>query len=479
MEVIESVNEGLKRELKVVVPAAELETRLSGRLDELKGQVRLDGFRPGKVPVNHLRQRFGRSVMAEVVQDAVTESSQKALDDRSEKPAFQPEIKFSEDSDEIEKVMAGDADLAFTMEFEVIPPIEVTDLSKIKLERLKAEPTEKEIEEALERIASSQRDFKEKEGKSEEGDRVTIDFVGKVDGEAFDGGSAENAPLELGSNSFIPGFEDQLVGKSAGDEVEVKVKFPDDYGAEHLAGQDAVFDVTVKEVAGPVEVAIDDDFASRLGMENLDKLREAVSEQIVGEYEQMSKAKLKRMLLDELDDKHKFALPEKLVDQEFEQIWLQVTREMENTKKTFEDEGTTEDDARKEYREIAERRVRLGLLLGAIGETGEITVSEDEINRALMEQVRQFPGQEKEVYDYYQKNPQAVAELRAPVFEQKVVDFITELAEVSDRVVDREELYRDPDEDEAEEQAAKADDKKSKAKKKPAAKKDEPAASEE
>ncbi len=479
MEVIESVNEGLKRELRVVVPAAELETRLSGRLDELKGQIRLDGFRPGKVPVNHLRQRFGRSVMAEVVQDAVTESSQKALDDRSEKPAFQPEIKFSEDSDEIEKVMAGDADLAFTMAFEVIPPIEVTDLSKIKLERLKSEPTEKEIEEALERIASSQRDFEEKDGKSEEGDRVTIDFVGKIDGEAFDGGSAENAPLELGSNTFIPGFEDQLVGKTAGDEVEVKVKFPDDYGAEQLAGKDAVFDVTVKEVAGPVEVKIDDDFASRLGMENLDKLREAVSEQIVGEYDQMSKAKLKRMLLDELDDKHKFDLPEKLVDQEFEQIWHQVTTEMGQANRTFEDEDTTEDDARKEYREIAERRVRLGLLLGAIGETGEITVSEDEINRALMEQVRQFPGQEKEVYDYYQKNPQAVAELRAPVFEQKVVDFITELADVSDRVVDREELYRDPDEDEAEEQVAKSDTKKSKAKKKPAAKKADSETSEE
>ena len=477
MQVTESVNEGLKRELKIVVPATDLETRLTGRLTEIKGQVRLNGFRPGKVPVNHLRKTYGRSVMAEVVQDAVTETTQKVLDDRKEKPAFQPEISFAEDKDEIEQVMAGKADLSFTMAFEVIPPIEVADLSKLKLEKLKAEPTETEIDEALERIASSQRDFKEKDGASEDGDRVTIDFVGKIDGEPFDGGSAENAPLELGSNSFIPGFEDQLVGKKAGDEVEVKVTFPDEYGAEHLAGKDAVFDVKVNEVAGPVDVEIDDDFASRMGMENVEKLREAVKEQIEGEYEQMSKSKLKRTLLDELDAGHKFELPEKLVDQEFEQVWHQVTHEMEHAKRTFEDEGTTEDDARKEYKEIAERRVRLGLVLGAIGESGDIEVSEEEVNRALIERVRQFPGQEKEVYDFYQKNPQAVAELRAPVYEQKVVDFITELAQVSEKVVDREELYRDTDEDEAEVEAkpkaAKKPAKKPAAKKKAAAKKDE------
>ena len=457
MEVIESVNEGLKRELRVVVPAGELESRLSGRLDELKGQIRLDGFRPGKVPVKHLRRRFGRSVMAEVLRDAVTESSMKAIDDRSEKPAFQPEITFGEGDheieNEIEKVLTGGADLAFTLSFEVIPPIEVVDLSTIKLERLKSEPTEKEIGEAVERIASSQRDFKEKEGRSEQGDRVTIDFVGRIDGKTFDGGSAEDEALELGGNLFIPGFEDQLVGKAAGDEVEVRVTFPDDYGAEDLAGRDAVFDVTVKEVAVPVEMAIDDDLAISLGMDNLEKLREAVSGQIAEEYDRVSKARLKRTLLDELDDMHKFELPEKLVDQEFEEMWRALAKEMETAKETFEDE----EDARKEYRGLAERRVRLGLLLGAIGETGEITISEDEMRGAVAEQVRRFPGQEREVFDYYKENPDALAAIRAPVFEQKVIDFIAELADVSERLVDREELYRDPDEDEADEQAARQD----------------------
>lgn len=461
MEVIESVNEGLKRELRVVVPAGELESRLSGRLDELKGQIRLDGFRPGKVPVKHLRRRFGRSVMAEVLRDAVTESSMKAIDDRSEKPAFQPDITFGEGDheieNEIEKVLTGGADLAFTLSFEVIPPIEVVDLSTIKLERLKSEPTEKEIGEAVERIASSQRDFKEKQGRSEQGDRVTIDFVGRIDGKTFDGGSAEDEALELGSNLFIPGFEDQLVGKAAGDEVEVRVTFPDDYGAEDLAGRDAVFDVTVKEVSVPVEMAIDDDFAISLGMENLEKLREAVRGQIAEEYDRMSKARLKRTLLDELDDMHKFELPEKLVDQEFEEMWRALAKEMETAKETFEDEDLTEEDARKEYRGLAERRVRLGLLLGAIGETGEITISEDEMRGAVAEQVRRFPGQEREVFDYYKENPDALAAIRAPVFEQKVIDFIAELADVSERLVDREELYRDPDEDETDEQAARPD----------------------
>ncbi len=448
MEIIESVNDGLKRELKVVIPASELENRLSGRLAELKGQVRLNGFRPGKVPESYLRKTYGRSVMAEVVQETVTETSQKALDDRSEKPAFQPEIAFTEDTDEIENVMAGNADLSFTMAFEVIPPIDLMDFSKLSLEKQVCEATDTHIDEALERIASSQRDFEAKDGKAESGDRATIDFVGRIDGEEFEGGSAQDAPLELGSNSFIPGFEDQLIGTSAGDEVEVNVTFPEDYGAAEFAGKDAVFSVTVKEIASPSEVSIDDEFAARLGMEDLAKLREAVKEQVEGEFEQVSKSKLKRALLDELDQAHTLDLPSKLVEQEFEQVWNQVTQEMEKASRTFEDEDTTEDEARAEYQTIAERRVRLGLVLGAVGESNDISVAEDELNRGLMERLRQFPGQEKEVYDFYQKNPQALAEIRAPIFEQKVVDFITELASVTETTVDREELYRDPDEDE-------------------------------
>ena len=449
MEIVESVNEGLKRELKVVIPAAELEDRLSNRLNEIKGQVRLNGFRPGKVPVAHLRKTYGRSVMAEVVQETVTQSSQKALEDRDERPAFQPEISFTEDADEIEQVMSGKADLSYTMAFEVIPPVDLIDFSTLSLEKPVCEVGDTHIEEAMQRIASSQRDFEAKDGAAETGDRVTIDFVGKIDGEAFEGGSAEDAPLELGSNSFIPGFEDQLVGAKAGDSVEVKVTFPADYGADNLAGKDAVFDVTVKEVAAPKDVEINDELASRLGMENLEKLREAVKEQVENEFNQVSKAKLKRAMLDKLDEAHQFDLPEKLVDQEFEQVWHQVTHEMEHAKTTFEDEDTTEEAAREEYRKIAERRVRLGLVLGAVGEKNDITVSDEELNRGLMDRLRQFPGQEREVYDFYQKNPQALAEVRAPIFEQKVVDFISELADVKEVKVDQDELYRDPEDEDA------------------------------
>lgn len=483
MEVTESLNEGLKRELKVVLSVGELSEKMNARLDELKSQVRLNGFRPGKVPVSHIRKLYGRSIMAEVVQQAVTDSSQEALDGRSERPAYQPEIALPEDQTEMETIMDGNGDLAYTMAFEVVPSFEVEDFSSLELEKRVAKVEDANVDEQLSELAKQYRDFEPRgdKDKAEQGDRVTIDFIGRIDGEPFEGGSQENAPLELGSNSFIPGFEDQLVGAKAGDQLDVKVSFPDEYGVEELAGKPAVFEVKVNEVAAPVEAKIDDEFAAKLGFEDLSKLKEAVQQQIQQEFEMVSQAQMKRQMLDKLDEAYKFDLPERLVEQEFEQIWAQVNQELENSGKTFEDEDTTEDDARGEYRTIAERRVRLGLLLGEVGEKAGVSVSDEEVNQALMERLRQFPGQERQVYDYYQENPQALLELRGPIFEQKVVDHIAEQAKVTEQEVSKEELFRDPEDDveekpkkaKAKKSAAKkeAGDKPKKAAKKPAAKK--------
>ncbi|MGI9414405.1 MAG: trigger factor [Hyphomicrobiales bacterium] len=477
MEVTESLSEGLKRELKIVLAANELEDQLSARLDEIKGQVRLNGFRPGKVPVSHIRKIYGRSVMAEVVQQAVTDSSQKALDDRSERPAYQPEISLPEDQDKMESVIEGQADLSYTMAFEVVPDFDIQDFSALKLERPTTEVEDSHIDESIGQLTQQYREFEPRgeKDKAETGDRVIIDFVGTIEGDAFEGGSQDDAPLELGSNTFLPGFEDQLVGAKAGDEVTVEVTFPEGYGVEYLAGKPAQFAVTVKEVSRPVEAEINDEFANRLGFEDLAKMREAIADRVSQEFDMVSRAQLKRQLLDRLDEVYDFALPQRLVDQEFEQIWQQVTRELEQSGQSFEDEDTTEDEAREEYRGIAERRVRLGLVLGEIGDKSDVSVSDEEVNRALMERIRQFPGQEKQVYDYYQQNPQALLELRGPIFEQKVVDHIVEQADVTDKKVTKDELFQDP-EDETEDKPKKASAKKKasgtkSAAKKPAAKK--------
>ena len=407
MEVTESLSEGLKRELKIVLAANELEDQLATRLNEIKGQVRLNGFRPGKVPVSHIRKIYGRSVMAEVVQQAVTDSSQKALDERSERPAYQPEISLPEDQDKMESVIEGQADLSYTMAFEIVPEFEIQDFSALKLERPTTEVEDSHIDESIGQLTQQYREFEPRgeKDKAETGDRVIIDFVGRIEGDAFEGGSQEDAPLELGSNTFLPGFEDQLVGTKAGDEVTVKVSFPEEYGVEYLAGKPAEFEVKVKEVARPADAEVNEEFANRLGFEDLAKMREAISDRVAQEFDMVSKAQLKRQLLDKLDEIYEFALPQRLVDQEFEQIWEQVTRELEQSEKTFEDEDTTEEEAREEYRGIAERRVRLGLVLGEIGEKSDVSVSDEEVNRALMERIRQYPGQEKQVYDFYQQNP--------------------------------------------------------------------------
>ncbi len=440
MQVTETLSEGLKREIQVVIPAADLDTQLTDKLNEIKDKVQLKGFRPGKVPFAHLKRLYGKSVMAEVLETAVNDATRKTLEERDEKPAFQPDIKMSEDQSEIEKVLAGTGDLSYTIAFEVLPDFEVADLKTIKLDRLKVIVPDADVDKAIEQLAENNRPFAPREDAeaAQSGDRVTMDYLGKIDGEPFEGGADTDADIVLGSNMFIPGFEDQLIGLKAGDEKAVEVSFPDDYPAEHLAGKAAVFDVTVKAVAAPGEIAVDDALAEKLGLENLDALREAITNQMRQELDGRAREQVKRNLLDALDEKHDFDLPETLVEREFEGIWGQVTADLERASRSFEDEDTTEEKAREDYRKIAVRRVRLGLVLAEIGEKNEVQITDDEVNRALMNRIRQFPGQEQQVWEFYQNNPGAVAELRAPLFEDKVVDFILELADVTDKELERE-----------------------------------------
>ncbi|MGI9484232.1 MAG: trigger factor [Hyphomicrobiales bacterium] len=447
MQITETLNEGLKRELKITVGAAELGGKLDERLNELKDQVQLKGFRPGKVPINHLKKVYGKQAMAEVVEKTVDETSQAALAERNESPAYRPEVSFDEAKD-MQPVLDGAEDLEFLMVYEVVPNFEIDDLSNLKFEKLVSEVGDADIEEAMETITAQMKDFepKGKTAKAAEGDQVVIDFVGKIDGEEFEGGSAEAAPLELGSNSFIPGFEDQLVGAKIGDEKTIDVTFPADYPKEDLANKPAQFDVVVKEVNKPKAAELNDEVAQKMGLENLEALREAVREQAQGDFTNASSTKLKRAVLDTLDEKYKLDLPQRLVDGEFDNIWQAVMTDLEQNKRTFEDEETTEDEARKEYLEIAERRVRLGLVLGKIGDAAGVQITDDELQAALIERVRQFPGQEQQVYQFYRDNPNAMLELRGPIFEQKVVDHIIELAEVSEKKVSRDELFHDPDE---------------------------------
>jgi trigger factor len=445
MNVTETNTEGLRRELKVVVGADELEQRLSSRLDELKGKARIKGFRPGHVPKDHLRKVYGRSVMAEVVQQAVTETSQQALSEREERPAFQPKVALPEDEAEINQIFEGTGDLSYTLTFEVLPKVEVMDLSTITLDRPVAPVSDKDIDEAIDRILATNQNYQPKDGPAKKADRVTIDFVGKLDGEAFEGGTAEDAPITLGAGGFIPGFEEGLTGVKAGDEKVIEATFPEAYPEAKLAGKAVTFEVKVKEVAAPETPTLDDDFAKSLGVESVAQMRETVKARMEQDRALASRQKMKRALLDALNDGHTFELPPTLVDNEFQAIWDQVTKDLEHAKQTFEDEDTTEEKAKEDYRDIAARRVRLGLLLSEIGQRNEVTVSDEEVNKALIERIRQFPGQERQVYDFYRNTPQALAELRAPIYEDKVVDYIFELAKLTDKEVTLEELYADPD----------------------------------
>jgi len=471
MQVTETLSEGLKREIKVVIPAKDMEAQMNERLADAKDRVRINGFRPGKVPIGHLKKMYGKSIMAELVNEIVRDKPTEILSERGEKAATQPEIKMTEDEAEADEILSAKADFEFSLAYEVIPPIELQDNSKIEITRPVVEIADEEVEEQVRRIADNAKSYETKDGKAEKGDRVTIDFVGKIDGEEFAGGKAEDAPLVLGSNSFIPGFEDQLVGAKAGDEKAVTVTFPEDYGEASLAGKEAVFDVKVKDVASAPEVEINDELAGKLGLESAEKLREIVRGQIESQYGQMTRQKVKRQILDQLDEMYMFEAPSRLVDTEFDNIWRQVNTDLEQAGKTFEDEETTEDAAREDYRKLAERRVRLGLVLSEIGENAGIEVTDEELQRSLYDQVRQFPGQEKQIYEYFQKTPGAVASLRAPIFEEKTIDHLLNEITVTDKTVSKEELMAE-DEDETAPKAEKKPAKK-KAPAKKAAKKEE------
>jgi trigger factor len=445
MHVTETLSDGLKREYKVVVPAADLDTKVNTRLEELKGRVQIPGFRPGKVPVSHLKRLYGRSAMAEVIEATVRDTNTQIFTERGFKLAGDPKVTLPTEQADVEKLIEGKSDLDYTVAIEILPPIELADFKTFKLTKLGADVADSEIDEAVNRIADQNKPYAAKSPgeKAATKDRVTIDFTGSIDGKVFEGGTGGDVVVEIGSGTFIPGFEEQLIGAAAGENRKVEATFPENYATAELAGKKASFDVTVKSIETPQESKVDDEFAKKLGLESLEKLREAVKGRIEREHTAMSRQKLKRELLDQIDSGHKFAPPASLVDDEFNRVWSSVTTEMEREKKTFADENTTEEKAKDEYQKIAERRVRLGLVLAEIGEKNKITVSDEEVSRAVVEQARQFPGQEQQVWDYYRKNPQALASIRAPIYEEKVVDFILELAKVDEKKVSREELFKE------------------------------------
>lgn len=460
MQVIETLAEGLKREIKVVIPAKDMEAQMNERLEDAKGRVRINGFRPGKVPFAHLKKMYGKSIMAELVNEIVRDRPSTILSERGEKSATQPEVAMTEDQAEAEKILAGQADFEFTLSYEVIPAIELKDNSGIAVTREVVEVDAEEVNEQILKIAESARSYETKKGKAADGDRVTIDYLGKVDGEAFDGGKDEDAELVLGSNRFIPGFEEQLVGLKAGDEKVITVTFPADYPAANLAGKEATFDINVKDVAAPAEVEINDELAKTLGLESADKLREIVRGQIESQYGSVTRQKVKRQILDQLDEMYKFDTPERLVEAEFENIWRQINTDLQQSGKTFADEDTTEEAAREEYRKLAERRVRLGLVLSEIGEKAGVQVSDEEMQQSLYQQLRQFPGQEKQILEYFQKTPGAAASLRAPIFEEKVVDHLLGEIKVTDKTVSKDELMADDEAEGSEKEGKKAAPKK-------------------
>lgn len=458
MQIKELKKDGLKHEMEVTLTAADIDTRVEGRLKEVAKSIRLPGFRPGKAPMKIMKQKYGKAVMGEVLEIAVNESTAKALQERKLKPAMQPKV-------EVKSFDEG-KDLVFTMAVEVLPEFKIKDFKGMKLKKLVAKPTDKDINDAMEKIAANNKQTKPIEGKraAKKGDTVVFDFHGRTadDNKAHEGMHAHGHGLELGSGTFIPGFEDQLIGAQAGEKVEVRVTFPKDYGAKDLAGREAIFDCEIHEIRETVEGTIDEDFAKSLGLENLDALKKAIADQLQHEFDHQTRLYLKKGLMDKLDADNAFAVPQGMLDAEFENIVRQVERDPHR-----EGKGKLTDDEKVEFKDIAERRVRLGLILSEIGTENKITVSDQELQRAVIAEASKFRGQERQVFDFYSKNRQALEGLRAPLFEEKVVDYILELAELTEKEVSPDELMNAI---EAEEEAA---DKKKPAAKKAEGKKDE------
>ena len=440
MEVKELKSKGLKREFSITIGIDDIKEKKIKKLQDIASKAKIDGFRPGKVPTSHIEKLYGQSVMVEVIEEIVSEASQSVLQDRDLRAAVKPEVKLGSDMNE---VIEKNKDLIFTMNCEVLPEIEITDFSKIKLDKPVSKPTEKDIKDALEYLAKQNKSFKEvpEKTKSKDGDQVTIDYIGKIDDIAFAGGTANDANLVLGSKSFIDNFEDQLIGLKKGDKKLVNVKFPDNYQSSDLAGKDATFDVEIKKVSKAEDSKVNDDLAKNLGMEDLKTLKKNLEERIQQDFDSAARMKLKDSLLDVLEKKHKFKLPESMVNQEFDQMWNQLQQQLDQQKKELKDLELSEKEIRKNYTEISEKRVCTGLLIAEIGKQNNIQLEDNDINKALQIEMQKYPGQEKEILDYYQKNQDAIRQLTAPVFEDKVIDFILEKVDLKDVKVSREDLF--------------------------------------
>ncbi|MGJ5178903.1 trigger factor [Bradyrhizobium oligotrophicum] len=451
MQVTETLSEGLKHEFQISVPAADLDAKADAKLVDLKDKVRINGFRPGKVPVAHLKKIYGKSVMAETIDQTIRDTNTQIFTERGFRLATEPKVTMPTEEAEVEKILNGQSDLTYTVAVEVVPAIALADFKTFSVEKPVADITDADVDEAIKRLADANRSYAAKaEGaKAESGDRVKINFTGTIDGVAFEGGTGEGIDVVIGSNTFIPGFEDQLTGIAVGETRTLKVSFPPNYLNNDLAGKAAEFETTATAIEAPEEKVVDDEFAKTLGLESLDKLKQLMRDRLAGEFSQATRQRVKRALLDRLDETHKFDAPPSLIDEEFNLMWNSVKAEMDSSGKSFADENTTEDKAKEEYRTIADRRVRLGLVLSEIGEKNKITVTDDEVSRAVIERARSMPGREKEVWDFYRSNAQALAQLRAPIYEDKVVDFILELANVTEKKVSKDELFKDDDSDKA------------------------------
>ena len=436
MQVTETLKDGLKRSYTITVPAADLDAKVNEKLVEAQPEVEMKGFRKGKVPMAILKKQFGERLMGDAMQDAIDGAMKEHFDATGDRPAMQPKVEMKDG----EKWQKGD-DVVVEMSYEALPEIPEVDLSKLKLEKLVVKADDAAVTEALDNIAKSAKNFEDRKkgSKAKDGDQVVIDFVGKIDGEAFEGGAGEDYPLELGSGSFIPGFEEQLVGAKAGDEVAVKVSFPEEYGAKHLAGKEAIFDCTVKAVKEPKAAEVNDELAKQFGAEDLDALKAQITERLESEYTGAARQVMKRALLDQLDGMVKFDLPPSLVEAEANQIAHQIWHD-EHPEEHGHNHGSIEPTD--EHKSLAERRVRLGLLLAEIGRKENVEVTDSEMTQAVMMQARQYPGQERAFFEFVQKNPQMQQQLRAPIFEDKVVDLVVEGAKVTDKTVSKDDLQK-------------------------------------
>ncbi|CAM3191198.1 trigger factor [Asticcacaulis taihuensis] len=446
MQVVEKLNEGLSRVLEVTIAKGDLTQKLDAKIAEITPKMNIKGFRPGKVPQAHVRKMYGKELMGEIIQETLNATTEQAMKDANIRPASQPELKPIGD---IEGVIEGKSDLAYEIAVEMMPIFTPIEPASIELTRPVYEPTDADIDEALKTVVAGSKQFEAKTGKSvkaTDGDKLIIDFVGKLGDEVFEGGSAEGAELIIGSGQFIPGFEEQLIGAKKGEVKTLNVTFPENYGAKNLAGKAATFETTVQDILAPKEGEADDELAKSLGLESLQALKDILKTQLQQQYGQASRFKMKRALLDVLDEKHSFELPKRMLEAEFNGIWQQVEQDKANGQLAEEDAGKSEQELKDEYMKIAERRVRLGLVLAEIGTRQNVQVTDQEVNQAIMQEARNYPGQERQVFEFYTKNPGAAAQIRAPIYEEKVCDLIFSLAKVTDTPISKEDLLKEEEE---------------------------------